>query len=218
MVFLANMDDTGLQVFPTHRLLKAFPEGMTAQTFREALSQSFDEVPLTQFESDEQTLIASFPTDSGTPETLCLKLRDNNLLADTPELMRSLDVVSLDQLVVEKLYGMSASDLKAKGVLWFDRDTANVDRLMAQPVHQGEMKVAFYVHAPSVHQVKAICESGHLMPQKSTYFYPKILSGTVFYHHSTFGNGPDHALSGVSGVPAIEPLPKDLFQPTPLAQ
>ncbi len=79
-------------------------------------------------------------------------------------------------------------------------------------VARGEAVAAFYMHAPSVHQVADICESGLLMPQKSTYFYPKILSGTVFNGLTAFTTAEGHSLSGV--VPEVQPIPADLFSAT----
>ena len=93
------------------------------------------------------------------------------------------------------MFNQSGEALKASHTLGFYRDPAEVQRLLSS----GEAVAVFYMSPPSVAQVRQICEAGHRMPQKSTYFYPKILSGLVSYSYEA------------PGVPGLTPLPGGLF-------
>ena len=70
--------------------------------------------------------------------------------------------------------------MKLKHLLGFYRDPKYVKKLM----DAGEAVAEFAMGPPPVALVKQICEAGYLMPQKSTYFYPKILTGLVFYPYT----------------------------------
>ena len=71
--------------------------------------------------------------------------------------------------------------MKQAGLLAFVRDEAEVEALLAKG--SNNLPIVFYVHAPDTRQIEYICKSGFRMPQKSTYFYPKLLSGLVLYSH-----------------------------------
>ena len=58
---------------------------------------------------------------------------------------------------------------------------ADLDRAALAAVATGQAGAAFLVHAPTAHDVWAVCRSGETMPEKSTYFYPKLLTGLVFH-------------------------------------
>ena len=96
-----------------------------------------------------------------------------------PTPLQSLDVALLDNIVFQQILGQSANKLKHDGHLHFIREESEIKELL----ETDENAVVFWVHSPSVEQVRTICESGHRMPQKSTYFYPKLLSGLVLYYY-----------------------------------
>lgn len=193
MVFLSNIDDDGLLVYPTHRLLKEWPEGWSQEKLTEALKAEFEAVDASLFDSDPTTFKTVF-TD-GTTLTLKPKAENPYTTAVHPELLK-LDVTHIDKVIIEGLFKQTAQDMKQNKTLHFDRSDENTQNL----IHSGKMVCGFLTHAPSVHQVKTICEAGQLMPQKSTYFYPKILSGLAFYSYAPFNNtvnSNDFALKGI---------------------
>ncbi len=202
MVFLANMDDPGLVVYPTHRLFRHWPDGWDQQRFETTLDEHFDTVDEAAFNTSPDTFLYEGP---GRSPRKILRLKTPAALSGLHESLRTLDVAVLDEVVIKGFFEETAQNLKETKLLWFDRSEEAVRQL----IERGETVAAFYMHAPSVHQVKAICEAGELMPQKSTYFYPKILSGTVFYSYSEFDAQPGHALSGV--VENAMPLPAGFF-------
>ncbi len=202
MVFFSNMDDEGLVVYPTHRLLKSWPADWNQEKFIAALKSEFEVIADKQFAIDEQTFQAKFP--NGTVLTLKPK-NSNPFVADVhPELLK-LDVTHIDKIIVEGLFQNTAQNMKQDKSLFFDRDDANSNQL----VSNGTMVCGLFTHAPSVHQVKAICEAGELMPQKSTYFYPKILTGLTFYSYIDFINSNGHALTNAIEKPVA--LEQNLF-------
>lgn len=200
MVFLTNMDDPGLQVYPTHRMLMKWPEGWTRERFEEALLQRFDRLPAVSEADADFTYIATETT-----QPWPLKLKDPALMASVPSIMRTLDLAILDEAVFQGIFHQTADMLKNNKILRFYRDEALIDSMMQEKA----CVALFRMGVPSVPEVKAICEAGYRMPQKSTYFYPKILSGLVLYPYSSFGQNHDHALSGLSQE--YQPIPPHLF-------
>jgi uncharacterized protein (DUF1015 family) len=90
---------------------------------------------------------------------------------------RSLDVAILHKLIIEKLLGIN-DELLAKGSqIDYVKDNANaVDDIIAK-VDSGSKQAAFFLNPPKIQQVQRVAEQGERMPQKSTYFYPKVFTG-----------------------------------------
>ena len=168
MSFFTNMADPGLKIYPTHRVLTHLPEGWTFEKLLEAVNTYFEPV------SEDRALF--WIAQSGQPET-AYALKPGQNLSHIPEPLRTLDVALLDQFIFQDSLKQSANDLKQQGYLQFVRDEDQVNTLLQSGA------LVFRVHAPSVESVRQICESGFRMPQKSTYFYPKLLSGLVFYYY-----------------------------------
>lgn len=202
MAFFANMDDPGLLVFPTHRALTRWPQGWSRERLEAALQDTFECLPPEAFAADPQTIL--YEGQGGAPRWT-LRLKHPDSLGDLPAVMRDFDAAILDRVVIEGYFASDAPRLKADHILWFDRNEASVQGMTAR----GKAVAAFYLHAPSVRHVQRICAAGELMPQKSTYFYPKILSGLTLYSHRAFEAAEGHALSGV--VENASPLPTDFW-------
>lgn len=170
--FVTNMADPGLVVYPTHRVLDQLPEGWTVEQLTETLKAEFDVVDT--FDSDDTTIQWCVPGE----EPITLKLPSNHLaIAELPKELHQLDAALLDSVVFQHLFKSDAVALKKAGVLSFIRDEATV----SQQLENNTIAGVFRLHSPPLLLVKDICESGLLMPQKSTYFYPKLLTGLVLY-------------------------------------
>jgi uncharacterized protein (DUF1015 family) len=191
MIFLTNMDDPGLKVYPTHRVLYRWPEGWDQGKFEEALAQRFDVV--TQGETFSYR-------KAGTQVLIRLRLKPEAKPAGLPPLLDSFDAALLEETVFKGIFQSGGEALKQAHVLGFYRNEDEINTLWEKQ----KAVAAFYLAAPSVHLVRQICESGHRMPQKSTYFYPKILSGLVVYPYRRFLQRPAHALSGVCEAEPVE--------------
>lgn len=171
MAFFTNMADEGLRIYPTHRVFSTFPQGWTGEALLKGLENYFE------LTDDAQAL---FWVETGKQRIKTpYRLKDTIDRSIIPPLLQSLDVALIDQFVFQALLQQSANDLKQQGFLHFIREEQEIVNLL----QNDENTLVFWVHAPDVAQVKAICESGLRMPQKSTYFYPKLLSGLVMYYY-----------------------------------
>jgi uncharacterized protein (DUF1015 family) len=110
---------------------------------------------------------------------LMLTLRDPAIAAaalpDKPEPYRELDTAVLEALVLRDALGMSEDDISHLHGLDYARDTAQA----RERVESGAAQAAFFMRGTPVSQVRAVAAAGESMPPKSTYFFPKVLTGMV---------------------------------------
>src|SRR5207247_2800356 len=97
-------------------------------------------------------------------------------LAGHSESYRRLDTAVLEKLLLEGALGLSEDDISHQRGLGYARDVREAQELL----HAGAYDVAFILRPTPVEQVRAIAAAGETMPPKSTYFYPKLLSGLLF--------------------------------------
>jgi uncharacterized protein (DUF1015 family) len=182
LMCLVSIDDPGLAVFPTHRLLHGL-ERPQQEILANVLREHFeiDEV------SDEAIDPAGEPgtgvfgyIDAHFGRGFRLRLRDENALAealpDKPETYRRLDAVILEELVLKRGLGMNADDIAAKrGIDYLSDAAATVAAIEA-----GDRDCAFLLRPMPIEQVREVAAAGETMPPKSTYFFPKLLTGIVF--------------------------------------
>jgi uncharacterized protein (DUF1015 family) len=90
---------------------------------------------------------------------------------------RQLDVVQLHKLLLENAMGMTEEDIRAQRHLAYIRDP----REAVAAVRSGAAQLAFLINPVRIEQVRDIAFGGGVMPQKSTDFYPKLLSGLTIY-------------------------------------
>jgi uncharacterized protein (DUF1015 family) len=186
LMALTGLDDPGLTVFPTHRLLSGFAGDEERQRRLGAgLRDLFDatEVPLDQLDPLGADGVGVFGLyDSFHRKAFRLQLKDSAIaaldeqLAGKPEAYRRLDAAILETLVLKGIAGLSEDDILAKRGLGYSKSVEGSLALLGN----GTYDVAFILRPIPVDQVKAICESEENMPPKSTYFFPKVLTGLVF--------------------------------------
>ena len=120
--------------------------------------------------------------DSHHEKAFRLRLKDSAIaaldeqLAGKPEAYRRLDAAILETLVLKGIADMSEDDILAKRGIGYSKSVEDSLALL----EAGTYDVAFILRPIPVDQVRAICESDENMPPKSTYFYPKVLTGLVF--------------------------------------
>jgi uncharacterized protein (DUF1015 family) len=186
LMALTGLDDPGLTVFPTHRLLSGLRESPERQRrLGEGLRELFDatEVPLEQLDPLGEEGAGVFGLyDSFHERAFRLRLKDSAVaaldqqLAGKPEAYRRLDAAILETLVLKGVAGLSEDDILAKRGLGYSKSVEGSLALL----EAGTYDVAFILRPIPVDQVRAICESDENMPPKSTYFFPKVLTGLVF--------------------------------------
>jgi uncharacterized protein (DUF1015 family) len=179
---LTGLDDPGLSVFPTHRLLSGFAgEEERQRRLGEGLRELFEVTETDRLDPLGEEGVGVFGLyDSHHKQAFRLRLKDtaalDRLLEGEPEAYRRLDAAILETLVLKGIAGLSEDDILAKRGLGYAKSVEDSLRLL----DEGAYDVAFVLRPIPVDQVRAICESDANMPPKSTYFYPKVLTGLVF--------------------------------------
>jgi uncharacterized protein (DUF1015 family) len=184
LMALTGLDDPGLTVFPTHRLLSGFADDPERQQRLGAgLRELFEvtEVGREGLDPAGEEGVGVFGLyDSFHKQAYRLRLKDTDeldrLLAGKPEAYRRLDSAILETLVLKGLAGMSDEDIDARRGLEYAKSVPDALAL----VDSGGYDVAFIQRPVPVEQVKAVAETDENMPPKSTYFFPKVMTGFVF--------------------------------------
>jgi len=184
LMALTGLADPGLTVFPTHRLLSGLADSPEKQSrLREGLRELFEieEVPDEQLDPGGEDGVGVFGyIDAHHRQAFRLRLKDtselNRLLEDKPDAYRRLDAVILETLVLKGILGMSENDIASKRGIGYARAGEDV---LAQ-LGPGSYDAAFVLRPTPVDDVREVAGEGEIMPPKSTYFFPKLLSGIVF--------------------------------------
>jgi uncharacterized protein (DUF1015 family) len=193
MMYLSNLDQGGLMILPTHRMLKNMdrwdPHGFlgeasayfeviehrtTAQgqlTWREDLEKG---------RSTKETLIGFYWHGAGSfyllkprPQAIWSYLAGQGV----NEVLRGLDVVILDQLLLRDLLGLSDAFLACEHKIHFKHDLQDA----VAAVQSGNYDAGFFINPTRIQQVQDVASAGLIMPHKATYFYPKVWSGLVLH-------------------------------------
>ncbi len=186
LMALTGLDDPGLTIFPTHRLLSGLRDDPERQRrLGEGLRELFEatEIPLEQLDPLGEEGPGVFGLyDCFHQRAFRLRLKDSAIaaldeqLAGKPESYRRLDAAILETLVLKGVAGLSEDDILAKRGLGYSKSVEDSLALL----EDGTYDVAFILRPIPVDQTRAICESDENMPPKSTYFFPKVLTGLVF--------------------------------------
>ena len=182
LMCLVAMEDPGLTVFPTHRLVKGL-DADRQRALAESLRRDFE---IAEVEREE---IAPPPgagplqlgyIDSHFERPFRLTLKDQAIadaaLRDRSPAYRHLDTGVLEALVLKGALGMSDEDIAHFNGLFYARDTAEALSMVAP----GEYDAAFVMRPTPVEAVRDVAAAGENMPPKSTYFFPKLLTGLLF--------------------------------------
>ncbi len=182
MMMFVNMDSDGLTILPTHRVLRNLPK-INEEKFRANLSHFFDVTPLGSLgdllkamseRRDRHAMGAYIGRKSYTLLTVSDE-RQIELAIDGQHsrAWKLLDVSILHGLVIGRILGLRGTNME-NGIK-FTVDEKEAVKL----VDEGGYQAAFFLNPPDISQIRSIARSGETMPQKSTYFYPKLLSGLV---------------------------------------
>jgi uncharacterized protein (DUF1015 family) len=184
MMTFVSMDSDGLVILPTHRVVHSLAS-FDPKKFLAAAEQFFtiDRLP----ESDSGALMATLGRQTGTAFVAVTAAGDyllrskteaiNAALADIPDRQRQLDLTHLHSIVLDRLLSLDAEKVREQTNLRYLRDAAEA----VEQVRRGQANVAFLTNPVSMEQLKEISFAGEVMPQKSTDFFPKLLSGLTIY-------------------------------------
>lgn len=182
LMCLVALQDPGLTVFPTHRLLRGLTDEQQerlATTLRRdfELVELDDASQLPPPENDEVQL-GYIDARAKRPFRLTLRSRDtaDQALPGKPEPYRRLDTAVFEALVLKSTLGMTDENIDHLDGLGYARDDAQALQL----VLSGEFDAAFFMAPTPVERVQAVAAAGESMPPKSTYFFPKVPTGLLF--------------------------------------
>jgi len=186
LVFLCSLADPGLTIFPIHRLVRGLPS-FDPGSFCERLAAFFS---LTPFDSGP-ALQSALRVKAGRPGSFGMVLAgeerhfllewregaglDRAEMAAIPPPLRRLDVILLHRLVLEATLGITIEAQAQQSHLDYVKD----DEELFRRVGQGLAQIGFALNPTRMEQVIEVSRSGLRLPQKSTYFYPKVPTGFV---------------------------------------
>jgi uncharacterized protein (DUF1015 family) len=176
LMCLVSLQDRGLTVFPTHRLVTGLDDAGRA-ALREAIERDWDVAPTDELEPASGDAVRIGYYDG---EARMLTLKDPAIAAaalpDKPQAYRRLDTAVLEALLLKGALGMSEDDISHLNGL----DYARTAEQARERVDAGAADAAFFMAPTPVSQVRDVAAAGENMPPKSTYFFPKVLTGMVF--------------------------------------
>lgn len=189
LMYFSNMDDEGLTVFPTHRLiygLRDFNPGL----FEERLSENFEIERFQDIRENLKTFLErlsekgkdthSFGVyakgwDNAAIVTLKSEVTMDGFATEHSIAYRRLDVTILHTLIIENILGISRERQERKeNIEYIQGEMAGLSKVM-----DGDRQILFILNPTKVREVEEVAKAKDKMPQKSTYFYPKIPTGLV---------------------------------------
>ncbi|MFP4475252.1 MAG: DUF1015 domain-containing protein [Desulfatibacillaceae bacterium] len=194
MMYLSSMQDPGLVILPTHRLIKSVDD-QRMERLQKELAEYFD---ITEFsatngnaaEARENLLKAMDEGAEGTGNVIGMCIKGDNtfralslkpgimdkVFADEMEKpLKRLDVSVLTSLVLERIMGMSHAELGDRDLFAYTSDSDEA----IQTVENGEREICFLLNPATNEQVCEVASSGLTMPHKTTFYYPKVVTGHV---------------------------------------
>ncbi|HEX9290653.1 MAG TPA: DUF1015 domain-containing protein [Anaeromyxobacteraceae bacterium] len=192
LMTLCSMSDPGLVIYPTHRLLlglrdlrpgrfldelgKYFTVDTLMEDLRRPAGRAWAVSKLAEHSGKATTFLMVSASDG---KGRILTLRDDADLSGVPlpsnVTVRDLDVTALHTIVFQHLLGLSPRSQEMGENVRYEMDAGEV----VTRTLSGEYQLGFLVNPTPMWQVQAVAESGETMPQKSTFFYPKLASGLV---------------------------------------
>jgi uncharacterized protein (DUF1015 family) len=191
MMYLCGMENPGLVILPAHRMVKVILQEKMDR-FITAAEDCFD---ISRFSLQTGIVTGTEKWDNmleaGSSQTrIGIVIRNHPqgyLFSLKPGVMRrmfgnelseqmlELDVTVLTRLVLMKYLGLNHSQLDDESIMSYSSKT----EVALEAVRTGECDAAFILNPTRIDQVKRIAEAGEIMPRKSTYFYPKVITGQV---------------------------------------
>jgi uncharacterized protein (DUF1015 family) len=184
MMTFVNMDSDGLVILPTHRVVHSLA-GFEASAFTRAAEPFFEVQRLP--EAETATWLAELSQERGpafvaVTNSGAILLRSKPeataaALTGIPERQRQLELTHLHSIVLDRLLGLGAEKVREQTNIRYLRDANDA----VEQVRRGEANVTFLTNPVTMEQLREVAFAGDVMPQKSTDFYPKLLSGLAIY-------------------------------------
>ena len=192
MMYLSSMEDTGLVILPAHRMLKGLKSSITASFINKAKNY-FDILAIpfrdSDFERAKSEFISILKSNAskniigvlmkGSMEFYLLTLKsgvmERMFSNKLPEALKCLDVTILTSLIFMEILGFDNSKLNNESIITY----SSSEKKAIEAAVSGECDISFILNPTKIEQVRDIASNGLIMPRKSTYFYPKVITGLV---------------------------------------
>ncbi len=180
LMYLTNTEAGDLRILPTHRLIRGI-ENFSETNILKKLETDFLIKPVDEPDALPEII-------QGKKWAFGLLFRDNAykvrlkperftmLSWPFPEVVKQLDLTVMHYFIIEKALGIPGKVQRSSSHITFDRSFADC----LTKVLKNEAQLALITQEVSIDEVKEVCASGYTMPQKSTYFYPKVIAGFLF--------------------------------------
>jgi uncharacterized protein (DUF1015 family) len=180
LMYFTNTEAGDLRILPTHRLIKALAH-FSEKDVIARLQDDFMVKPVDTVDTLDEVI-------RGKRWSFGLMFRENayavrlkpesfpTLRWPFPEEVKQLDLTVMHYFILEKALGIAGKVQRTSEHIDFDRSFSDC----LKKVIQNEAQMAIITNEVSIDEVKRVCHSGYTMPQKSTYFFPKVVCGFVF--------------------------------------
>lgn len=180
LMYLTNTEADGLRIVPTHRIIKGLTN-FDEQEILKKLDLYFNIKVVEDADTLNEIII-------GKPWAFGIVFKENaykirlkpesfgSLTWPLPEQIKMLDLTVMHYFIIEKVLGIPRKEQQRSESIDFDRSFSDC----LKRVFQDEAQMAIITNEVSIEDVKKVSQSGFTMPQKSTYFYPKVIGGFLF--------------------------------------
>ncbi|MBN8575662.1 MAG: DUF1015 domain-containing protein [Cytophagales bacterium] len=180
LMYLTNTETDDLRILPTHRLIHDLPDFSEAK-FVAQLQSDFIVKEIEDADTVYEIILGKKWAFGILLKNRTLKVRLkpealSTLKWNFPQQIKELDLTVLHYFIIEKLLGIPGKDQRKSENISFDRSFSDC---LAKVIRE-EVQMAIITQDISIEDVKRVCASGYTMPQKSTYFYPKVVCGLLF--------------------------------------
>lgn len=180
MMYLSNVCSGDLTVLPTHRMIQNTGD-ISESDLILRLSEDFNISSIASVAEAEKKIAAIPETFLMLSAGHCvrLSLKKDRALSNPwpfPEKILSLDLTILHYFIIEKIFGIPGAEQRKSGKIKFERSP----EVIINAIREGIALAGFFTRPVSIDSIMEVCESGYTLPQKSTWFYPKLNSGYMF--------------------------------------
>ncbi|MBW2597050.1 MAG: DUF1015 domain-containing protein [Deltaproteobacteria bacterium] len=192
MMYLSGMEDDGLAILPAHRMVKGLKSSMLgsfinkAEHYFDILTIPFRSSELEGARAEFISILKSNASKNiigvlmkGSMEFYLLTLKSNVMERmfsnEVPEALRYLDVTVLTRLIFIEILGFDNSKLDNENIITY----SSSEKQAIEAAVSGKCDISFILNPTKIEQVRDIANKGLIMPRKSTYFYPKVITGLV---------------------------------------
>jgi len=180
LMYITNTESDDLKILPTHRLINNLPDFDERMVLRK-LEEDFIIKPVTNSDTLNEIIAGKQWAFGIIMKGHCCKVRlkpesFSKMKWPFPDVVKKLDLTVMHYFIIERVLGIPGRMQRASENLDFNRSYADC----LNHVQEGRAQMAIITNEISIEEVKTVCKSGYTMPQKSTYFYPKVIGGFLF--------------------------------------